>query len=210
MNLIITKPLKSNFSLQEYLTLGYIYLLVLGILGDSIYYRFFGINILSYSSVTDVLLSPIVIVADQPIILLGPALGVGALYYLRAKWSPKIHQKYREKRWYRRLNNVERLDQRYATPVSTNTLVGWAAMLTLCLLLGFDVGKGAAISGKVRRGKAAVDHTLVFRGQEPQRVTLIGQNSLYLFYTGQGEKTVTIAPIENNVETIQKIALARD
>ena len=202
--------MRDNLNIQEYLTLGYVYLLVLGILGDSIYYRFFDINILNYSSITDVLLSPIVIVADKPFVLLGPALGVGALYYLRAKWSPKFHQKYREKRWYRRLNNIEKLDRKYATPVSTGTLLMWAAGLVLFLFLGLDVGKGAAVSEKVREGEAKVDHTIIFRDQEAKRVTLIGQNSLFLFYVTQREKVVTIVPIENNIKAIQKTTAARD
>lgn len=41
-----TAPLKTNdYGLQEYLSLGYIYLVILGILTDVIYYKFLGIHI---------------------------------------------------------------------------------------------------------------------------------------------------------------------
>ncbi len=46
-------------SIQDYLSLGYLYLVVVGILFDAIFYGILGINIIHYSSILDVLLSPI-------------------------------------------------------------------------------------------------------------------------------------------------------
>jgi len=55
----------SQMNIQDYLSLGYIFLLILGVFHDTIYYKFLGINILEYSSVLDVLISPVSVIAGN-------------------------------------------------------------------------------------------------------------------------------------------------
>jgi len=45
--------------IQGFLSVGYIYLIVMGILNETLYYSQIGIDILNYSSILDVLISPI-------------------------------------------------------------------------------------------------------------------------------------------------------
>ena len=46
---------RNQISIQDYLSLGYIYLVVAGILFDATFYGILGINIIHYSSILDVL-----------------------------------------------------------------------------------------------------------------------------------------------------------
>jgi site-specific recombinase XerD len=50
---------KSFQEIQGFLSVGYIYLIVMGILNETLYYNQIGIDILNYSSILDVLISPI-------------------------------------------------------------------------------------------------------------------------------------------------------
>jgi hypothetical protein len=45
--------------LQTFLPLGYLYLIILGILRDGVFFYMLGINFLKYSSIMDILISPI-------------------------------------------------------------------------------------------------------------------------------------------------------
>ena len=119
--------------IQEYLSIGYLYLLVLGVIGDSIYYSFFDINIIRYSTVLDVLLSPIANLSDgwmQPVGIL--------LMILMSIWftnfMPKFHKKNREKNWYKKMEDVEKLDKRYAKPQSIDNVLLFAAFVILSFM----------------------------------------------------------------------------
>ena len=61
--------MKISDDLEKLLPFGYLFLIMMGILKDSIYYYQFGINILRYSTIMDVLISPIAEFTSNPIIL---------------------------------------------------------------------------------------------------------------------------------------------
>ena len=56
--------------IKNLLPLGYLYLIILGILKESILYNQLGINILKYSSIMDILISPISDIATNPILMI--------------------------------------------------------------------------------------------------------------------------------------------
>jgi hypothetical protein len=60
--------MKNLENLQTYLPLGYLYLVILGIIKESIHFFQLGINILKYSTLMDVLLSPIADLMSHPLI----------------------------------------------------------------------------------------------------------------------------------------------
>jgi len=68
-----------DLKIQDYFSLGYVYLLILGIFKDVIYYGFLGINILEYASVADVLLSPIMYLGKSPILFFSFCVAVAFL-----------------------------------------------------------------------------------------------------------------------------------
>jgi hypothetical protein len=82
----------SQLGISEIIPLGYLYLLVLGILAESVYYGLLGINFLSYASILDVLLGPIAILTDN-LMLLGLLILVGALFFFLMKRTNKKLQK---------------------------------------------------------------------------------------------------------------------
>ena len=56
--------------LVKYLPLGYVYLVIMGILKESLFYNQLGINILNFSSLTDILISPIAAIASEFLLLI--------------------------------------------------------------------------------------------------------------------------------------------
>jgi hypothetical protein len=56
--------------IQGLLPLGYLYLIILGLLKESILFYQLGVNILKYSSITDILISPIADMASSPILII--------------------------------------------------------------------------------------------------------------------------------------------
>ena len=62
-NLVKSEFLKRN--IQEYIYLSYLYLLIIGTLSYSIFYSFLDINIIKYSTVLDILISPIAILTEN-------------------------------------------------------------------------------------------------------------------------------------------------
>jgi len=70
VNLSSSKPNPfRNLGIQDYLWLGYISLLGVGIMTDAIYDKRLGVNILHFTSVLEVLVSPIAFMAKRPIII---------------------------------------------------------------------------------------------------------------------------------------------
>jgi len=89
---------QSNINIQDYLSIGYVILLILGVFHETIYYKFLGINILEYSSVLDVLISPISVISGDLFLGLVVILCVGLaiayaklipIYYKRLAKKPK-------------------------------------------------------------------------------------------------------------------------
>lgn len=59
----------SEVCIQDYVSLGYIYLLGVGVMPDAIYYQKLGVNVLHFTSVLDVLVSPIAFMVKRPVII---------------------------------------------------------------------------------------------------------------------------------------------
>ena len=75
----------NNRTLQDYLSLGYLFLILCGLAKDIILYRFIGVNILDYSSISDVLLSPIIYIGENYIAAAIIALLYPMMYYSHDK-----------------------------------------------------------------------------------------------------------------------------
>jgi len=52
----LAKNEDKRWSIQDYLSLGYLYLLILGIFKDAVFYGYLGVNFINYASVQDILL----------------------------------------------------------------------------------------------------------------------------------------------------------
>lgn len=192
-----TRRFVSADTLQDYFTIGYLYLLILGIASDSIYYGMLGINILSYSNVLDVLLSPIVHLTENlvfpAVILLIPAISFGILKYLQKVNTAK----------------AEASGQPNFFTSDKNIMRAWvlfSAWLVFSAYIGYGLGGGQKVSERLKNGNIDVDHRIFFHNQEPQEVRMVGNNSAYIFYIEKDGKVVSISPMQENVRKLERLS----
>jgi hypothetical protein len=185
-------------SIADYLSLGYLYLLLLGVASDSISYGLLGINIISYSTVLDVLLSPITHLTGSlifPAFVVLIPLGVYGMLRLQLWWVN------------RRLPPAERTGQLpflgRPRPLSSIWL-GLSAWVILAGFIGFGIGGGTSLKRQISAGDFKVNRLITFQDNQSVPVKWIGNNSAYAFYVRAGEKAVTVSPILNNIRAITK------
>lgn len=197
----------NKLGLQDYLSFGYLYLLLLGIARESIYYGMLGVNIMSYSNVMDILLSPVVYLTKHPSIL---GIFIAFAYWMAIQ--PKFHKKHREKKWYSKLFDVQKRDQIYAESSSDsdskNKLIPKEivpmALVVASLLLGTGVGAGSKVLSKMESNQLEMRNILKFVDGEQKVVRILGQNSNYVFYVKEGDSSVSISPIAGVVKVIEQ------
>ena len=190
---------KSELKIQDYLSFGYLYLLILGIVRDSIYYGFMGINIVRYSDIMDVLLSPIAYLSQEYIIFL--------VFFFVTYWvaiQPSFHKKHREKKWYQRLFNVEKRDEKYKEPRLIPLELPIVALMIASLLLGTGLGRGIKTADRIATNELEMLDEITFMDGSSEMVYIIGQNTSFLFYVKQGEKETSVSPINGNIKRIKK------
>ena len=185
--------IKNLEKLLQFLPLGYLYLIILGILKQSLLYNQLGVNILNYSSVMDILLGPIadltanisLIIAVIMIVTLTLALS----FYVIKNTDKRITQK---------LVGLKTDDISTAkenqNKIKNRFLLAMAVFL-LSFFLGFGWGSGAKIAKKIKSNQLEFLSILKFNTGEKQQIYLIGSNSLYYFYVTKENKNVKIAPI---------------
>lgn len=193
----------ADISTQEHLSFGYLYLLILGIISDTIYYSFLGINILNYSTILDILISPVAILTSNYIVPLIILTSISFVYFVFST-APSFHKKYREKKWYQKWNDVEKLDEKYTNYTAFDMVIIFSAFLILIFYVGLGIGKGIGFSQKIKNKEFNPDHQIVFDSNEELIVKIWGQNGMYMFY-GDSSMQLTIAPIENNITKIRKL-----
>ncbi len=175
------------------LPLGYLYLLLLGIVSDSIFYGLLGINIISYSTVLDVLLGPVVHLTESLIfpivIILLPFL---MYYYLKLI--------------YKLTTRKNQNSSNFMVKFSLNQL--WFFMSALVIFssfIGFGLGGGLIMKKKIQDGDLTSNTRITFIQGHEIDATVVGNNSTYIFYVETGKNHVTVSPIQNNILKIEKL-----
>ncbi|TDQ29687.1 hypothetical protein [Tenacibaculum caenipelagi] len=190
-----------RFGIQEYLSIGYIFLIVLGLVSDTIFYRFIGVDYLQYISITDTILSPISLLANNwslsVIVLL-----CSTLMYFYIKNSEKIDEKLNKIKWLKKRVDSKAKKVEYSNKIAFMISVSF---MMSSLLIGFRLGMGIKFRGHLLDGKLENNITLVFKDDSQLKVTQIGQNSAYIFYVEEGNKYVTVTPILENIKQIKTI-----
>nr|WP_315145444.1 hypothetical protein [uncultured Flavobacterium sp.] len=197
--------MKDIEKIQHILPLGYLYLITVGILKETVLFYQLGINILKYSSIMDVLISPIATLISNPIIFITISAIFVSNYYL-----PSILYKYGHKKWVKKAFELKKTKEElsdaeiknYYLYISIKTL----AVGLLSVYLGYGVAEGHMVSKRIKSGKLKYAHNLNYTTGESEKVYLLESNSLYYFYVAKGEKSVKIAPIGSikNIEIVQK------
>jgi len=185
---------ETNRSIQDYLSLGYLYLLALGMFKDVIYYGFMDVNILSYSSVLDVLLSPFVELGKNPITLVAILIIAFSFY----KWVQYKVKKEKEKEETQEEKGIK-------IKSSVDTFLVLTAFGIFSFFIGNGLGGGHKYGEKLDAGSFDMTHQLIFTDKEKLPVKLLGNNSQYVFYVIEKGTQVSIAPISGNIKKIEKL-----
>ncbi|MHC0445089.1 hypothetical protein ACWA1F_06745 [Flavobacterium sp. 3-218] len=195
--------MKISDDLEKLLPFGYLFLIMMGILKDSIYYYQFGINILRYSTIMDVLISPIAEFTSNPIIL-----GAIIVLFVIHFYLPSFLAKYKNVAYVKRSFELKSTDE--LTPAETKSYYNSIAIKSLVLfLLSFFLGYGFAggyfTTKKLKENRLDYSYQIDFNEGESKNVYVIGNNSLYYFYFVKGNKKIKITPLASikNIELIE-------
>ncbi|MEA5446417.1 hypothetical protein VCB98_11360 [Gammaproteobacteria bacterium AB-CW1] len=191
----INQHAEPQFRLRELLPLGYLYLLLLGIASQSIHYAFLGINIMAYSDLLDVLLSPVVLITDHIAFLLTTVL-LPLLLWFYLKYIRRYYAQHKPEVLKSGTNTWHPLDQ-------------WmllTALLLFCAFLGFGVGGGLATQQTLSSSDFDPDHRVVFADGNSAEIMKLGINNSFLFYAVEGHPHVIVSPIDDNVHAISRLS----
>jgi hypothetical protein len=193
--------MKYSEEIQKLLPLGYIYLVILGILKESIFYYQLGINILKYSTIMDILISPIAEFTSNPITLLFIISLFVFHYYL-----PQIFQKYKNNKTLQKIFELKTTKELSEEELKSYYLFASFKMFAV-ILLSFFIGTGFAGGydniHRIRENKVKYNYTLNYNSGESEQIYLISTNSIYYFYVQKGNKSIKIAPIAS-IKNIEK------
>lgn len=104
---------ESKLGLQDYFYIGYLYLIILGVVSDAIFYGIFGVSYLNYTTILDALISPVSLLTNNWKISLFLLLIFWLMYLYFTKWMFLFYKKLRTKKWYAKVYNIEKWDKRY-------------------------------------------------------------------------------------------------
>jgi len=191
--------------LQTLLPLGYLYLIILGILRDGVFFYMLGVNFLKYSSIMDILISPIAELTSQPIILISLIiLIIGfVLYYnflannSHRKW---VRFSVAGKSFFKKNPNATEEDLKLHIKKQVYFAV---AFMVASFFLGGGLGTGMTAKDRIVNNKMKIKHRITDDSGSQKDIYLIDSNSAYFFYVEKGHKIVTIVP----VSSIKKIEL---
>jgi hypothetical protein len=200
--------MKLSENLQKLLPYGYLFLVVMGILKESIFYHQIGINILKYTTIMDVLISPVATLTSHPVVLI-----VTTGFILLAYAYPAYLAKRRNKKWAQRLSglkNHETLSEEEAESHFSKLFTIIFAIGLLSLFLGIGLGQGKNLSNHISNNNLTYDSKLNYSNGESEDIYLIGTNSIYYFYLSKGNRSIKVAPIGaiKNLETPLKATIS--
>lgn len=188
--------MKFNDEIQKFLPLGYLFLVILGIIKESIFYYQLNINILKYSSLMDILISPIADLTAYPILILFLFIIFIILYIIRF-FSIKNHEKEIVKKFLNLKDDHNLTKEEIILKINLR-LLSFFFFYIVCIFVGWGIGGGNTISKKIKNGSLNyVKHgkKLTLSSGESKEVYLIDTNNLYYFYVVKGEKTINISPV---------------
>jgi hypothetical protein len=194
--------MKYTDKIQNLLPLGYLFLVIMGILKEGIFYYQIGINILSYSSILDILISPISTITSHYIMLIYIILIFILCYYLPSYLEKNNHKKSVQKLF--ELKTTTELSIEESKNYYIFIAVKFLAAMLLSSFVGFGFYGGLSTSKKIREGKLDYNYKLNYTSGETEIINVIGSNSSYYFYVAKGNKNIKIAPVATikNLELI--------
>ena len=186
----------NNEELQRFLPFGYIYLVVLGILKESIHYYYLDINILKYSSIMDILISPIADITSYPVLLLILGSVLIILILLKKYILKNINTKFSKDLL--KIKDNENLSKKEIEVRINRFLIGFYSAMLISFFLGFGFSGGYSLAKKIKDGTINFEKhskTINFNSDESKTVYVIDHNSSYYFYVEKGKNNIEICPI---------------
>lgn len=192
-----------KLGLQDYFYIGYLYLIILGIVSDAIFYGIFGVSYLNYTTILDALISPVSLLTNNWFIsvLLGGMFWLMHMYF--SKWMFKWYAYLREKKWYQKIYNIEKWDKKYEMLKEKKNQIPGLMFIFFLLFVSMRAGMGLGMKSKFSEKEIKPNYTLIFKDNSRLDVRKIGQNSAYFFYFIPGEKEITATPIADNLKQIK-------
>jgi hypothetical protein len=174
-------------SLSDMLPLGYLYLLVLGLAAESIYYSFLGINFLSYASILDVLLGPIALLTADTSLLF-------AILILAFFFALLAHLVV----WL-----LKKSPKKQPPPTATQFWALFMAVVIFASFIGYGLGLGIATAKQIKAGDFKPDTRLVLVDGSVKDVHKLGNTSTFFFYIETGKTKPSVAPLSGNILLIE-------
>jgi hypothetical protein len=183
-----------DLGIQDYITIGYLYFVLLGVVNIVIYYSSFNINIFDYIAITDILLAPINMLFLDYNLTLIIIVVIGILTYLLRFLFTGINIL------------LEKIANKFDKPlmgiVYQPILVFIMLFSYVFLLLTEDMTQ--SVSERVKNKTYKLNTQLTLTDNSQKDVHVIATTSLYIFYVEKGESSVNIMPISGNIKSIQK------
>ncbi len=193
-------------TVQEILSLAYLYLLALGILSDAVYYAILGVSYLNFTTILDALISPLSLITNNYLITITLVVMFGLMYLHITRFTPYLYNRFKTQKWYQKITNIEKAEKRMAKLQEKNslfqTLLIMFFIMFISLRLGMGIGTKLRVTGE-REFNA--NYELVYQDGSTEKVRKIGQNSVYFFFVRAEEKVVVAMPILDNIKEIKKI-----
>ena len=194
----------NSYSIQDYMSIGYLFLLILGVANQAIFYGLIGVNIIEYTSILDVLLSPLAVVSDHwlmPVILI-ILIPIMIGYFKLLKW---YYTKLSKKEKYQTGKKKEKIDKVLKSFNRKYAVIPFILIMLISMFLGFGIGGGTKYKNKLKTLDYTYSHQIIYEDGETKDVKIVGKNSLYVFYATKDNKEVQISPVEGNIKTIKKL-----
>lgn len=194
---------EDKLGLQDYFYIGYLYLIILGIVSDAIFYGIFGVSYLNYTTILDALISPVSLLTNNWFISLFLAIMFWLMHMYFSKWMFKIYAYLRVKKWYQKIYNIEKWDKKYEKLKNKKNVLPGMMFIFFLLFVSMRTGMGIGTKQKLSEQEIVPNYTLIFKDNTRLDVKKVGQNSAYFFYFIPGEKVITATPIADNLKQIK-------
>lgn len=191
--------MKNIDKVQNLLPLGYLFLVILGIVKESIFYYQIGINIVKYSSIMDILISPIAAITSNPIFFT-----TVLVLFIFAYKLPQILLKNQDKKGlhksfgskiFKTDATTNEVSEEEKIEYYNNIAIEFFSFFLISIFLGYGFADGRSISQKINNNKIDYDYKLNYTNDKSENVYVIGSNTAYYFYLTEGNPTVKIAPV---------------
>lgn len=194
--------------IQTLLPIGYFYLIILGILKDGVFFYMLGINFIKFSSITDVLMSPIADITRYPILLIAVLIIICGLYVLNNYQVKNSHKKWVRNSFTHKIylaKNKNATEEDFKKFIK-NQFLNSILLMIACFFLGGGLGFGLTARERIKNNDMKFNHRITYDSGQSVDIYLLDSNSVYYFYVEKGQKDITIT----STSSIRKIELIKN